>query len=225
MNGGSRPAALSSGLLIGLIVAVVAAAVAGFVWLRNSSGTDTNNLNANSNSNDVQPTDISVGWPTFTSPYRLAVPLPRGMRPCDEGQGVFNLRNDDCVSTARPSLRFRRSDAWDGMSAESVFDDVFAQELREAGLESVVGSAAPVAGRNVSGLVYTFNDQLTVAVMTELNPPAGSKARNAVVEANRQSAPQVEGVAQDVDDALMAVLQGMTFTVPRSTLNVNTAAN
>jgi len=225
MSGESRSATLSSGLLIGLVVAIVAAAVAGFLWLRNPSATNSSNTNGNGNSSDIQPTDISVGWPTFTSPYRVSVPMPRGMRPCDDGNGIFSLRNDDCSSAASPSLRFRRSDTWDGMTAEAVLDEVFAQELREAGLEKISGVAAPVSGRSASGIVYTFNDQLTVAVMTEQSPPSGVKARNVAIEANRQSPPQVDGVPQDIDDALMAVVQGIVFSVPRPASNVNASGS
>jgi hypothetical protein len=159
--------------------------------------------------------NIAIGWPSFSSPYKITVPFPRGMHPCDESNGVFSFRTDQCTDKTDPTFRVRRNANWDSLDPVAAFNDAFGQDLREAGIDSVSGRTATVLGQDVTSIVFVVNENITGAIVSELHPKSGEKPRRVSVEVHRKIAPTIDGTAQDVDAVLVAMLKGARFSVAR----------
>lgn len=211
-------------MLIGVLV-VVLLVVSGVVFFMSrtpSKNSNTNESNTNTSGPVEEPAKIGSSWPKFTSPYGASVVVPKGMNPCDEKNNTFAIRTDACTDSTEPSFRYQRNAAWDVLEATAAFDDAFAQELREAGLETIAGKATSLRGMYVSGLMYTFNDSLTGVMMTELSPADGAAPRRMSIHVNRNRRPTAEGVVQDVDETVKAIIQGSRFSGQGQKSNTNT---
>lgn len=221
MNTRGRQAA---GWRIGISVGVVlllGAAVLAVVSLRRSkpgvvakTNTVTNSAQPEENGSFKKAMELAATWLTYLSPYKFQLPVPRGLRTCPDGSGSFTVRVDACTEKTDPNFRFRRLETLDALDPVAAFDRTFAQELRETGQTTIAGSGTELTGADVIILLATVREDLTVAIVTEKSPVAGSLARKVAVEVHRKAALPVDVASWDVDTVLQAVLGGMKFSVP-----------
>lgn len=209
---GSRPRTIGltlSGLAILLVLAVLAAVLI--------KGSKTANTNAAGDTNNQVAYDPAASWSTFNyRPFGIAVPLPTGMNVCPGEDGGLAIRNDACGAKTKPAFLIRRNADWDALDETVVYDDVFGQGLREAGLASIAGKGERLGGKPASVLLARLTDVLSGAVVTETLNVTGP-ARKAAVEIRHDVPPQIEGVAADVDLVSRALLSHLAFLEPVTT--------
>ncbi len=178
-------------LVPGLVVALVAVTAAAVFWDR---GKGTRCGPTASNTNEAASTDRTLSWPTyFYNAFDMTIPLPPGMRVCEDGDKGFLVRNDVCGSSTKASFTVRRNVAWDAMDATAAFNDAYGQQLKEAGLETIDGRGVPLGGKPVSVHRYDFSDTFAGAMATEsLNSRPASK--KVAIDINRDVPPYANGV-------------------------------
>lgn len=190
--------------LLVLCVILAVLVVAGTTWfvLSTRLRQPSNQAVDQSNANSVQP---AVAFPKYLSTrIGVVVPLPTGMNVCEE-QDRLEVRNDACGSATQASFVYRSSAAWDSKDPVMVFDDAFAQELREAGWETVNGHTQTLQSGTVDILSSSLSDALIGAV-------ASSKDHNGriAIELHRDVPPVIDGQPKDPSGLLASFFSSVT---------------
>lgn len=151
---------LATALVVLLVIAC------GVALLVQNRGRSAKNVGTTVDTVNVAQESPAAAWPEFYyQPFDMTMPYPTGMVVCVNGEEGYVIQRDACGSGV-PLVAVRRNSAWDAMDDESAYNDAFAQELREAGMQSVSGKGTLLGGKPVSILLASFSDQGGGALLT-----------------------------------------------------------
>lgn len=194
-------------LLAICIVLILGSLVAVLVSHQRSSQVNSKN----NDDTNAAPIDPALSWSSFVyRPFGIVAPVPTGMQVCVNVDQGFVIRNDECAAQTKPTFSITSNSAWDTMDAAAVFNDVYGQELREAGILDIAQKAVPEGGKPVAYLRYTLSDALTGIVVFE-NLNNTQSGRKFAVTVRRNVPPIISTVAADVDVATASFLAHVAF--------------
>ncbi len=198
-------AAVIAGLVFVLILAIFAA-----LYLNRSKPACCTNVTTNEGK---QEESLTAKWRTFNySPFALTFLVPSGMNVCLVTDAV-EVRNDACGASTKPTYRIWQRNEWDEIDPVSAFNDAYAQQLKESGIETVSGKTSERTTGRASTLLLNVSESLTGAIVS--NQTTSPTVWKVAVDINRDVPPVIRGSSASADEITSAVFDSMSFATRR----------
>lgn len=197
-------------VVAGLVFVLMLAIVAALFWNRNKPACCTN---VTTNATQEKKESLTADWRIFQyNSYALSFLVPSGMNVCEKSDGI-EVRNDACDASTKPTYRFWQRIEWDGLDPTAAFNDAYAQQLKEAGIETAAGNVAERKGEKTSILLFNVSNTLTGTIVS--NQTTSPTVWKVAVDINREIPPVIRGSSASADEITSAVLASMSFATKK----------